>query len=230
MSLRLNQLVGFGVAGSVVGSIPSYVSSGDAAAGTWSVNVPYPAGVQAGDILLLQARASYAGELAEIEPGIGWTLVGSVPQNSGQLLWAFFWKRAVGTESGNLAVTGGIDSIYGRMHAYRGCIQSGTPFENSGTQIEAASTTITQLSIVSTGANRKGVQLTSYNIATTATAFTGETGGDFTEPVAESTVTSFGAQIQDADMASATTISGGTATLGMSATKARCVFALLPTS
>lgn len=230
MSLHINHLIGFGVGGSL--RMPEYVSAGAAnTSATGTVNVDFPASILAGDILLGSGFGSATGADQDMStPPTDFSLVGHTTGASNRC-GALYWKRATGSESGTIAFTnGGTGSVTtgGRIYAIRYALASGTPYEAHTTTAEASSTTITQLSVTSTDVLRLAIHVTSYGAATTATAFSGESNGDFTEPVAESTSGSMGFQIQTAAMAAATTISGGTATLGSAAVKIRHVIAMLP--
>jgi len=90
----------------------AYGSSGSAATGTTSLSVPYPASIAAGNLLVMIVGNKYPAN-GPATP-VGWTLVangqgsgglGSAGGDSGQVYNTIFVKEALGTESGNLAVT-----------------------------------------------------------------------------------------------------------------------------
>src|SRR3990167_5001387 len=84
---------------------PAFGSAGAAAAAASStVNVPHPAGIQAGDLLVLLVL-SKTGSVAINTPS-GWSKDPTAERAQGTVSRAaWFWKRATGSESGNQAVT-----------------------------------------------------------------------------------------------------------------------------
>lgn len=107
--------------------------------------VPYPAGIAANDIAIIQVGYWAAALTANILRPSGWTtLINPIDTVSGHASFgdyyyrsAVFWKRLDGTESGNVAVTydattGGFSSTI--MSVWRGCIEAGSPFEAVATE------------------------------------------------------------------------------------------------
>ena len=97
-----------------------------------TTNVPYPTTVNANDMLLM--LVSTKGNEAITTPS-GWNVIAS--DNSPVLFsYIFLWKRAVGTESGTVAVTTptGTVPIQGVMHRYTGVVTTGTPVEGIKTK------------------------------------------------------------------------------------------------
>lgn len=221
-------------------TIPVYSSTGGAvqAGATNTVDVPYPATVNAGDFLVLLAYARELSNNTLVDVPSGWTefgLAGGAFDALFDTNARFFWKRAAGTEGGtNQTITAAYDGtssrrIAGQIWLFTGVLASGTPHENYAVGFVAASTTLSQRSITTTDVDRLCVHITAkINNSSTTPNFTGETGGDFAEGTdANPTGVSF--QMQKADKATAGTISGGTATIA-SAARFTAVFALLPTA
>ena len=91
-----------------------------------TVNVPYPSGVAANDILVLFVLTK---DTVDISTPSGFTEGGVRDQSSLRAEW--FWKRATGSESGALTVTkaSGANLFFGRMYRFTGVTTSGNPYE-----------------------------------------------------------------------------------------------------
>lgn len=112
-------------------SYPAYVDNGGIANGTGgAVNVPYPATVNADDILIMQVLCAYTDVVATPS---GWTLITYAAANT-EASVAWFYKRAAGTESGNVAVSVTFSTpatyMYGVISRFSGCVTSGVPYES----------------------------------------------------------------------------------------------------
>lgn len=101
-----------------------YGASGAIATGTTSLSVPYPTGIAAGNLLVLSVGNKYPTN-GPATPA-GWTLVaqgtggsGGSGVDSGNVYATVFVKEAVGTESGNLALTlTSADTAMAQMYRY----------------------------------------------------------------------------------------------------------------
>jgi hypothetical protein len=127
----------------------SWVAAGTLGASTAGVSVPLPAGIAAGDILLLfvtSANETTAGvSTGDIAAPSGWAMVtGTGSANNGQGAAAgatstrltVFWLRYTGVETApTVADTG--DHNVAVIHAFRGCVASGNPWDvvNAGTDV-----------------------------------------------------------------------------------------------
>lgn len=110
----------------------------DTVAGTTS-SVPYPAGIAAGDCLvLLVARSATA-----ITVPAGWTAFsgGQITTTGGATLLLAF-KLAAGTESGSLAVTAASGTGHSRMFRFTGVDQTTPQDVTGGTATANATTTV----------------------------------------------------------------------------------------
>lgn len=112
----------------------SFRISGAVASGTASISIPYPAGIVAGDLLVIFVNLKLAGDFStaflELAAAAGFTpVVGSSGGvgtgggiDTGSVLNRLFIKIAVGNETGSVAGTsqGGqnINSMIGRMFCY----------------------------------------------------------------------------------------------------------------
>lgn len=95
----------------------TYVASGAVAnSSTTTIAVPYPAGLAAGDILLLQRSDANSTNGIPATPS-GWTAI-TADQQVGTYAGGIFLKVATGSESGSLSLTSSNTSAI--MHAFRG--------------------------------------------------------------------------------------------------------------
>lgn len=196
-------------------AIPSIRSAGTGAyvaAGTAStIDVPYPASITAGDLLIMQFMIR-STPLNTVTTPAGWTLQYG-PEDSAPTpdFQAYTYvKTAAGSESGNLTVTcSGTDSSKsGRIYAIQDT--NGT-IEGAATRRDQNSTVLCN-NLTTSGDDRLGVALVYYRDVQATTSFTTESGGDWTEAYAYSPAGVL--QIQTAQVASATTITGGSLTYG----------------
>jgi hypothetical protein len=185
-------------------AIPVIATSGAAVSGTGSsFNIPYPSGIEAGDLLLI--AYSQSASTNQGSPS-GWAVVGeSGTTDPHTYVWS---KTAVGDESGTLNYTpGGTAAKVMRMHRITG----GTNIEGAATNT-GSSKTPGHPDVTTTAADRLVLVVGGVNDDETASSFTGETGGDLTLHSQDSTAagTDQLLYLQEADMASSGTISGGT--------------------
>jgi len=209
-------------------------------AGAQTLDIAYPSTVNANDILILHEYArngaaaitlsSLPGSFAEINNYVRGV---DNPRFASRLSWL----RASGSETGTVTIGATFGNtpavLAGRMYRFSGVIATGTPYENANrTGVGSPASTISQGSITTVGSDRlcaHFLAIVDENISTSD--FTGETGGNFAEALAE-----YGAspgedvtlQMQTATMASAGTISGGSFSVSIAARYARHVFALIP--
>jgi hypothetical protein len=165
-----------GIAGPVAsaGPTPEFRSSG-AVGGVFdgtSFTVPYPAGLQANDILFLNLGIKDDLGNADVSSlsDAGFALVGS--SFASDAFGKLYWKRASGSESGSVTVnlTEEVSSAIGAgvMSAWSGCIASGTPYEDYTNNTQTATTSITGAAIDTTGANRRAVSFFGHVLVATS--------------------------------------------------------------
>jgi hypothetical protein len=137
---------------------PEVVALGTVATGTTSVNVSYPAGIQANDIIFLWV---ISGSTPTIGTNANFTSLAQV--NNGTLGGRLAWRRATGSETGSISIsaTGGADSA-GVMIVVRGAIASGTPYEDAASAT-GGSTSVTSATIDVTGSNRLALRFSALN-------------------------------------------------------------------
>lgn len=139
-----------------------------------------------------------------------------------------------GTVSGNLAVGASGEDIAGRLYEFSGVTLAttlATVLENAaGTNTEAAGTgtLISDADVTTNGVDRLALNLVALDSAQATVSFTGETGGDWTEPGSEYVGTTITLQLQTAAIASAGTIDGGTYSVGSSTAWSSIGTALIP--
>ncbi len=139
------------------GGAPAFGSAGAAAAAlASSVDVPYPAGIAANDVLVLFALTK---DNVDIDVPAGFAAGDARTQGGMRAEW--FWRRATGTESGTLAVTkaSGTNLLFGRMYRFTGAATSGTPYE-AAASTGASASALTPADVTTLGANRRVVALT----------------------------------------------------------------------
>jgi hypothetical protein len=197
---------------------------------TANILVPYPTGLQANDLLLLQTTVRDL--VSSPTTPSGWTLLYGPDAGSTLVRQWIFYKFATGSETGTQAVSCAVAVCrMGRMYAFRNVATSS--FTEGGGFGQGTVATISAQSVTTTGVKRLDVSFVFVSDDNAVGSFTGETGGDWTETMAEFTTTS-GAdgciQLQSATMASAGTISGGTYAMAAADQWGVRAFALIPTS
>lgn len=213
----------------MAGPIPVAVSAPIRGAGDDTVNLEYPSGIQAGDILiaLVFVDAGVAMTITSYDDG-EFVRIDSTATGVRRGV-AVYKKLANGTEVGggttlvtiltslNLATLSGVIAVF-REGQYDGIHASGTAGITS-------STTPAPASITTTEANELAVAAIAYSSTTTITNLTGDWTEGIVGVLAQNDGTwSFDFQTQA--VPSATTISGNTATLGASANWGVITFAI----
>lgn len=128
--------------------VPTYVSAGAVQSLTTSANVPYPASVTAGNLLILHA-GSADGTITNATPS-GWTQLTGSPFSGGSVFQArIYYKIASGSESGTIALTATGTKGHARIEQYAPAAgetitiltQAGVTDTNADTQLSIASGT-----------------------------------------------------------------------------------------
>lgn len=132
MMLNAQTLLLFDDSGVSYGDPPDYEGNGGYTLGVEGVELPYPSGVEANDILIIQYWGYDAQSTHNLTIPDGWTSFYS--NNITVYRFEFLWKRADGTETGNLSITAtGVEDVKAIMSRWSGCIGSGTPTETDAT-------------------------------------------------------------------------------------------------
>jgi len=195
--------------------IPAYINAGAGASATTSpVAVPYPTGITAGNLLILQVSVRNLTSVPT-DPS-GWTLLYG-PDTSGTSVRQWIYgKIADGTESGDLSLAHDASIVVAaRIYLFRSVL--GTSYTEGGSTTNISGSIVYDAGVTTSGANRLAVNFVAISDNNTGiTAFVGETGGDWTEAVAEysfATGLDGTLQLQTAAMVSSGTIDGGSYTM-----------------
>lgn len=210
---------------------PVFETPGAGIAATDDVAVAFPASIAAGDLLFIHCMvkntpAAVAGSVNPVPTASGFSVLygpdgidigGSTTTSLTSFVMA---KLATGSESGTVTLTrpGTTGVFLARMYRVSGSLSDATLANNfEGAAFGSGSdASIEAQSVTTAGAERLVLSLQSIADDNALDAFTGETGGDWTEPTAEfTTMTGNDGAIgvQTVTLASAGTISGGVATM-----------------
>lgn len=179
-----------------------------------SIAVPYPAGLADDDLLIAQIMSRNTASTIGTPPS-GWTLLVGPDTGASTFRQWLYYKASDGTETGTETWTiSGAALFMGRMYAFRGALLSS--FAEDSDVATGNSTTVTCPAVTTSASDQLVVAFTAIADDNAQSDFTGETGGNLTEAVAEYTSTlgldgSIGLQI--AAMSSPGTISGGSMTI-----------------
>jgi hypothetical protein len=104
-----------------------YQSGGAQKAFNTSTAVAVPAGVTAGDVVLIAVSGTVAGQTFTWPSGF----VQKAVSTQGAVTVAVAWKRATGADSGNYTVTPSSGQFSAQAHRVSGCITTGDPFRQT---------------------------------------------------------------------------------------------------
>ena len=136
-------------------AVPTFV-----AAGTIAVDVADPGSItptppthQANDILVVGAMLANTGGTELTTATAGWAEIAKIIPNR-QIKW--WWKRAAGSGTAGPTITSDTTDIFTICYAIRGCITTGTPYEDATTSGDFATqdTTPDTAEIDTTAADR----------------------------------------------------------------------------
>jgi len=136
----------------IVGSPGSTQQSGGA-----SFTVAWPSGIQSGDIAILAVYGNTDGWWTS--NSTTFTQIGTQVSSAGVYGLYMFWRRCTGSESGNLTVNTNSSGVQylGLLSVYRGCIASGTPYENFTQGTVSSSSSVTPPALTTSGTGELGV-------------------------------------------------------------------------
>lgn len=141
------------------GPAPTYLGQGAVGANTstTSVTPALPAGMQANDIIVIQALCLNSNTAFDVPTGYS-----EITQfNVGAHRVGWFWKRHTGSEAAQAVINAGRTStnlLAAQVTARRGCITTGTPYEALGTVLQAAAAVVTGVAVTSLGWRRLAEQ------------------------------------------------------------------------
>ncbi len=232
-------------------SAPSFVGAGSG--DVWqsgAARAVTKSGVTVGNLLILQVLDdgnddATISSISGIEDlgGTGSAMTSIIDHTFSTALHGQLWVGRATSTSVSVSVAGGTSGVdtYSRLYEFAD-VNTGTALtdilENgsagsTGTPTTATSTTIADSGVTTLGDNRLALQFVFVNDDNALDAFTGQTGGDWTEAVAEyltATGTDAAIGLQIATVASAGTIDGGTDAMAASDRWGVIGFALLPVS
>lgn len=205
-------------------TIPSYSSAGAVASSigicnAFGISPTCPSTVNAGDFLLFVAYCRADTSCSWDGPPSGFTLISNDSDTNCALLVAY--KIADGSEddatvSATGVYSGATPRARGRVYSFINADPT-SPIGNQTSFTTGSGSPLVPSSLTTGTNNSLAVEVHGVRASTTITAPTGETGGNWSEPVEQSNVTNTTIGIFEADMATAGSISGGSATLGTSA-------------
>jgi hypothetical protein len=126
---------------------PTFVAVGTVAQGTQTANPALPAGQQLNDILIFIAGSA----IAPISSGpTGYTQFEAETGGTGEL--RIYWKRSIGGGEASqvVSISPSSTGVMARMLAFRGCVLSGSPIDQTISSFAAAGTSLTFPVITST--------------------------------------------------------------------------------
>ena len=160
---------------------PAFRSAG-AVSGTTgtSITPALPTGWQIDDICFLSLFVYDLGGAPSFNVPAGWSLVGSILQNtsgSEHFHHEVYWRRMQsGDAAPNVTLTATSSACYaGTISAYSACTTSGTPYENVVTNIVPRTTTADGTAVTTSGIERLAVQLWASDDNATSTPPSGWT-------------------------------------------------------
>lgn len=127
-------------AGPPVAAPPTFGAAGTYLAGATrtSTNVPVPAGVVSGSVVIVDM---YLESTAAVTPPTGFTEITTAPATTAPSTHRQFWKRATTTDSGTYNFTHASAYTHAVAVRYAGVIATGTPYEASNTASRSSNAT-----------------------------------------------------------------------------------------
>ena len=209
----------------------TYNSAGSGATGTTSISTAYPGNLSANDIILYVVLIGDTTNTPTTPTDFA-LLFG--PDTTAVQRGYVYWKRATGSESGSLSVTTNATAqCRARMFSFRGVRSAGTIYEGESATTSGSDDQFFDQGVTTTGTLELAINILFIGDDRDTDSMTGETGGDWTQAVAEyenTTGTPDGTiDLHIATMAAAGTINGGsTVDTGTVTNYAVRGFALLP--
>src|SRR3990167_5827650 len=195
----------------------AYNNVGTGYTGTGNPTPAYPTGLVSGYLILLDVGVGYITNVPTTPTGF--TLLYGPDAMTYSTGFPRFWiygKISDGTESGNLTVTvAGTAEKVARLYSFSN--NAASAYNESGGHGAGAANPVPMQAVTTSINEGLAVSLVRIlNATETPGSATGETGGDWTEAVAEFAGTSIQIQLQIATMATAGTITGGSVALSTS--------------
>ena len=205
-------------------TIPSWSAAGLASSaigtcGTIGISPAAPSTVNAGDFLLLVAYGRADTSISWDAPPSGFTLIADYTDSNCAILIAY--RVADGSEDDQTytctaTYSGATPRARARIYSFINA-DTTSPIGNVSSETTGASSPLVPASLTTGTNNSLAVEVHAIRASSTIPAPTGESGGNWSEPLEQSNITNTTIGIFVSDMATAGTISGGSATLGTSA-------------
>lgn len=203
------------------------------ATGAQSIAVPTNTN-GSGDLLLLVAHARASNSNGTVTSlTAGWTQLGGAGNvyGSGITKFAIGWRFADGSTTVS-ATFGGTGTVRFQGRVYRFTAANGfnsTPIQAiSGPGGGSSGTSATFRSVTPTGINELAVHITTIGNSVNTVSSTGESGGDWAQAIAESSVTNATIDIQTSDQSGGGAISGGSVAISDGNVWTNLGFTLVP--
>lgn len=195
----------------------SFVAKGTPGSGggsSTSYNITYPGGITANDLIVwADFSNSGSGTSDPMDSAVTFTQIGSKNEVGGTGSGRVFYKIASGSESGTLQIDYAAGSWRGgNVWVFRGSATV-SPLEAFDWEQQASATSLNDNGVTSTTAGMAVNLIMSNNGSLTLGAFTGMTGGTWSEPAAEDNVSLITLGLNTAAVSGAGTINGGTQTI-----------------
>lgn len=215
MSMMVNPFV-FGAAGNPYGLV-GVGTTVEQLGTTNDINLPYPSGIKANDILVAHITITSGTAPSHVVPS-GWNLLLEATLGSDNAYRHYvFWKRAAGSESGtqafNISTTGSSSIRVGTMSAWGGCVTTGTPFDGAVSNRDTSASATSSASLTTSQANEIVVNCIGVDGNVSATP-----PGGYTEIADYGTASGFDAaeSINYTTVVSAGAVAASTTTLSVS--------------
>jgi len=221
-----------------VAAAPTFVASGSAVGGTGAITVSWPAGIQADDIGLLFVES--CNEAISLSSPSGFAEIPNSPRGEGTASidpatrLAVFWCRATGTTMPDVVVADPGDHAVGRIFVYRGCENSGNPWDATAGAVQASTVTSISNPALSTTVDNCLVLMCASNATDSNTGqYTNWTNASLTGIVLRCNQGSIsgnggGIGIGEGTKATAGPVSSGTSTLSTASPQGLITIALKP--
>ena len=189
----------------------TFNTAGVGATGTTTISTAYPGSLANNDIILYVVLIGNTTATPTTPTGFS-LLFG--PDTTAVQRGYVYWKRSDGTETGSLSVTTNTSvQCIARMFSFRNVIRTGTIYEGAGATTSGSDDQFFDQSVTTSGVERLAINILFIGDDRDTASMTAETGGDWTQAVAEyanTTGTPDGTiDLQIATMATAGTINGG---------------------
>ena len=171
-----------GVASQAVTTAPTFQAAGALASGTGSISVSWPTEVTDDVGLLVIETANQS-----VSAPAGWLAVANSPQGTGTAgsstatRLTVFYKRALSASEGVVLLPDAGDHIVGQILTFRGCVNTGFPWDTTAGNVVSTTSTIVSMPSVTTAVdNTLVVGIVANRTDTTSSQTSGYTNSGLT--------------------------------------------------